>query len=283
MMLKLAKLGIAIAALATLIVPAAYAGVPDVTQSYFVPQIGSVSAPCEGSVAGANGCAATTTGGALGSFRRCPNNEGAPVLRNNARLKIVVKNSAGAPIVGIPAADICLLFNGGTAAQGFSGAGDDSIIATSQYNPTAACPDIRCVPADAATDTNGETYITLLGATPGSPGVATRDAFRKWGGYAGDVPVMVLGFKLQGKLTSSTIGFNYTAHVKSLDFVGGRTTAVDQGEVVNSLDINPVQSSVSTGTYNYARDFDNNGAVNSLDYNFIRGHNGHDCNSPTVN
>lgn len=283
MMLKLAKLGIAIAALATLIVPAAYAGVPDVNQSYFVPQIGSVTTPCEGSVAGANGCSATTTGGAIGSFRRCPNNEGAPVLRNNARLKVVVKASDGTAIEGIPAADICLLFNGGTAAQGFSGAGDDSVIATSQYNPTAQCPDIRCVPADAPTDVNGETYITLLGATPGQPGVATRDAFRKWGGYAGDIPVMVLGFKLNGKLTSAAIGFNYTAHVKSLDFVGGRTTTPDLGEKVDNLDINPVQSSVNTGIYNYARDFDNNGAVNSLDYNFIRGHNGHDCNSPTVN
>lgn len=284
MMLKLAKLGIAIAALATLIVPAAYAGVPDVTQSFFVPQSGSVTTPCEGAVSGANGCAATPAGGAIRNFRRCPNDDGTQVLTNSARLKVVVKASDGSPIMGIPAADICLLFNGGTAAQGFAGAGDDSVIATNQYNPLLGCPDVRCVPADAATDASGVTYITLLGATAGSPGVATRDPLRKWGGYAGDIPVMVLGFKLQGKLTSGSALGSYTAHVKSLDFVGGRTaTPLNAGELVNSLDINPVQSSINTATYNYARDFDNNGVVNSLDYNFIRGHNGHTCNVPNVN
>src|SRR6267143_5464132 len=107
MMLKVAKLGIAMAVLAVLIVPAAYAGVPDVTQSFFVPQSGSFTTPTEGAAAIANA-------------RRCPNTgsgdplEGTQVLKLNARLKVVVKASDGSPIAGIPASDICVLFNGGT-------------------------------------------------------------------------------------------------------------------------------------------------------------------------
>jgi len=269
MMLKVAKLGIATAVLAVLIVPAAYAGVPDVSQSFYVPQSGSVTTPTEGAAA-------------MASARRCPNDDGTQVLRLNSRLKVVVKASDGSPIVGIPASDICVLFNGGTPAQGFNGVGDDSIIANFQFNQLSFCPDIRCVQADAPTDAAGVAYITWLGSTPGSPGVATRDPFRKWGGYAGDIPVMVLGFKLQGKLTSGSGLGSYTAHVKSLDHVGGRTTATNQGELVNSLDISPVQAAIGT-PYKYQMDFDNNGIVNSIDLSFIKAHNNHKCNSPLAN
>ena len=269
MMLKVAKLGIAMAVLAVLIVPAAYAGVPDVTQSYYVPQSGSLTTPTEGALAIANA-------------RRCPNDDGTQVLRLSSRLKVVVKASDGSPIVGIPASDICVLFNGGTPAQGFSGVGDDSIIANFQFNQLSNCPDIRCVQADAPTDGAGVAYITWIGATAGSPGVGTRDPFRKWGGYAGEIPVMVLGFKLQGKLTSASALGSYAAHVKSLDFVGGRTTATNQGELVNSLDINPVQAAIGT-PYKYQMDFDNNGIVNSIDLNFVKAHKDHKCNGPLVN
>jgi hypothetical protein len=195
-------------------------------------------------------------------------------------------------MAGISASNICVLFNGGTSApppagQGFSGLGDDSIIANSQYNPLSNCPDVRCVQADAPTDANGVTYITWLGSTPGSPGVATRDPLRKWGGYAGDIPVMVLGVKLQGKLASSgsrAILGNYTAHVKSVDFIGGRTAQLNQGELVNLLDLTPVQAAVVPGRpYVYKIDFDNNGTVNSIDLNFIKAHFNHRCNSPIVN
>jgi len=271
MMLKEARLGIAMAVLAVLIVPAAYAGVQDVSQSFFVPQSGSVTTPTEGAAAIANA-------------RRCPNDDGIQVLRLNSRLKVVVKASDGSPIAGIPASDICVLFNGGTPAQGFSGVGDDSIIANFQFNQLTNCPDVRCVQADAPTDAAGVAYITWLGSTPGSPGVATRDPLRKWGGYAGDIPVMVLGFKLQGKLTSGSALGSYTAHVKSLDAVGGRTTATNQGEIVNSLDIAPVQADAVPGKpYKYSEDFDNNGIVNSIDLNFIKTHNNHKCNTPNVN
>src|SRR5882757_5691916 len=261
MMLKVAKLGIAMAVLAVLIVPAAYAGVPDATQCFYVPQSGSVTTPTEGAAAMANA-------------RRCPNDDGVQVLKLNSRLKVVVKASDGSPIVGIPASDICVLFNGGTPAQGFSGVGDDSIIANFQFNQLSNCPDVRCIPADAPTDANGVAYITWIGATPGQPGVGTPDASRRWGGYAGDVPVMVLGFKLQGKLTSGSALGSYTAHVKNLDSVGGRLTAPNQGELVNSLDINPVRAAIGH-PYQYQIDFDNNGIVNLIDLNFINAHNNH--------
>jgi hypothetical protein len=197
-------------------------------------------------------------------------------------LKVVVQASDGSPIAGIAASDVCVMFNGGTADQGWSGVGDDSIIANFQYNQLANCPDVRCVQADAPTDANGVTYITWIGSTLGQPGIGTRDPFRKWGGYAGDIPVMVLGFKLQGKLTSASPLGTYTAHVKSVDCVGGRLHNFNQGELVNTLDVNLVQAAIGT-PYKYYIDFDNNGVVNTIDLNFIKGHNSHRCNFPTIN
>src|SRR5258708_33125354 len=162
MMLKVAKLGIAMAVLAVLIVPAAYAGVPDATQCFYVPQSGSVTTPTEGAAAMANA-------------RRCPNDDGSQVLRLNSRLKGVVKASDGSPIAGIPASDICVLFNGGKPAQGFSGVGDDSIIANFQFNRLSSSTDIRCLHAESPTDAAGVAYVTWIGATGGQPGVCTRE------------------------------------------------------------------------------------------------------------
>ena len=243
----------------------ALACVPDISRSYFVPQSGSLTTPTEGAAAIANA-------------RTCPNKDGVQVLRQNSRLKVVVLDQVGSPITGISAQDICILFNGGTPAQGFSGVGDDSIIATSQYNP--GCPDVRCISADAPTDLNGVTYITWMGATPGQPGVGRRDPDRKWGAWAGDIPLYVMGFKLRGKLTSSSPVGSYTAHVKNLDHEGGRTTALNQGELVNSLDLAPVQAG---GPYNYKYDFDNNGFINSIDASFLKAHMNHKCTHPLVN
>src|SRR2546422_11250149 len=138
MMLKVAKLGIAMAVLSVLIVPAAYAGVQDVARSFFVPQSGSVTTPSEGAAAIANA-------------GRCPNDDGTQVLRLNSRLKVVVQASDGSPIAGIAATDVCVMFNGGTGTggglQGFTGVGDDSIIANFQFNQLGNCPDVRSVPA----------------------------------------------------------------------------------------------------------------------------------------
>ncbi|HEX7077413.1 MAG TPA: hypothetical protein VF363_03225, partial [Candidatus Eisenbacteria bacterium] len=70
-MLKVAKLGIAIAAVLAWIVPAAQAGVPDLTQSFYVPQVGSVATPTEGT-------------NAIKLFRGCPNNDGGASLPSSA-------------------------------------------------------------------------------------------------------------------------------------------------------------------------------------------------------
>jgi len=153
---------------------------PGVVYSYFVPQSGSLTTPTEGA-------------NAMKNFRTCPNVDGTQVLKLNARLKVVLRTEDNTPLLGITPANICMLFNGGWPVQGFTGVGDDSIVANYQYNELANCPDVRCIQADASTDSTGSTFITLLGATPGSPGVGTRDPYRKWGRYAGDVPIRALG------------------------------------------------------------------------------------------
>ncbi|HSQ60989.1 MAG TPA: hypothetical protein VLT84_11280, partial [Acidobacteriota bacterium] len=79
MMFKVAKLGIALAAVLAWIVPAAYAGIPEVSNSFFVPQTGTVASPTEGTVAAR-------------LFRMCPNNDGGASLPNNARIKVVVRD-----------------------------------------------------------------------------------------------------------------------------------------------------------------------------------------------
>jgi len=252
-----------------LTVSPALAGVPAVSRSYFVPQAGTVSTPVEGALA-------------IRNFRTCPDIDGAQVLRLNARLKIVVQTSDGSPIAGIAASDVCVMFNGGTPAQGFSGVGDDSIIANFQFNQLNNCPDVRCLQADAPTDANGVTYLTWIGGNPSLPGTELRNPFHKWGQYAGDVPVMALGFKLQGKIDSAAPLGSYTAHVKNLDNQGGRGTAPNQGEQVNSLDIAPVQAAIGA-PYKYSLDFDNNGTINSIDLSFIKAHNTHKCNFPSPN
>jgi hypothetical protein len=205
--------------------------------------------------------------------------DGTQVLRFNSRLKVVLRTQDSTPLTRVDAANICMLFNGGTPAQGFSGAGDDSIIANHQYNMLANCPDVRCVQADTSTDSTGSTFITLLGRTPGRPGIGTRDPLRKWGGYAGDIPIVALGVQLQGRLSSAGTNGTYTAHVRNFDHQGGRTTATNQGELVNSLDINPVQSAIG-GPYQYNLDLDGSGQVNSLDVNLIKAHENDKCNFP---
>ena len=91
----------------------------------------------------------------------------------------------------------------------------------------------------------------------------------------------VLGVQLQGRLTTDGVNGSYTAHIKNLDHVGGRTVAPNQGELVNDLDINPVQQAIG-GPYKYNMDFDNNGIVNQSDLNLIKAHNTHKCNFPMI-
>jgi len=263
-MFKVAKLGIACAAMLAWIVPAADAGIPDVTNSFFVPQSGSVGAPAEGA-------AATTF------FRMCPNNEGGTSLPQNARIKIVVRDANNNPIPNIAAADICVLLNGGTVAQGFSGVGADSVIANSTWN--AICPDVRCVSADAPTDALGVTYITFAGADVNNPGVTLRNSNRKWGHYDTKLPVYVLGFELAGRLTSGDTNGSYTLRIKNYDWSGGLGQEV--GEAVSSVDFNGIVLGLNVhNTISYWKDFDSNGAVTSTDFNTIIAHLNHNCAAP---
>jgi hypothetical protein len=261
------------------------AAVPDLTQSFFVPQAGSLATPCEGGTGNCTAVAAadlsyplSVGGGAIGTFRACPNNDGTQVLRNNARVKVVLKASDGSPIAGVSPADICVLLNGGTPAQGFSGIGADSIIANSTWNVDPRCPDVTCIPADAPTDANGVTFITLRGSVPGSPGVSIRDPNRKWGHFDSDMPVVVLGYKLQGRLTTGGAQGSYTLGIKNFDMVGGLEASLDEGEVVSGTDLTALFRDMPT--YNFARDFDNNGIISAIDLNFILAHMNHDCDTP---
>jgi len=252
----------------------AIAGVPDVANSFYVPQRGSVGTPQEGATA-------------LLSFRVCPNNDAGTALAANARIKVVVRDVNGTGIVGIAPADICMLFNGGTAAQGFSGVGADSVIANRQWNTLANCPDVRCVQADAATDANGTTYITLIGASGLNPGVGLRDGLRKWGHYDFEIPVFVLGFKLSGRLTTASANGTYSLRVKNFDISQpvGLGAINNQGETVSLADVNqfapnaPGNPAVDTAQA-YWCDFNSDGSVALSDVNEMTNHVGHDCDSP---
>jgi len=275
MMLKVAKLGIAIAAVLAWIVPAAYAGVPDIAQSFYVPQAGSTTAPLEGT---------SSPNPSFRFFRACPNNDGGASLPNSARVKVVVRDVNGTGIAGIAAADICLLFNGGTPAQLFSGVGADSIVANAQYNQAPLCPDVRCVQADDQTDATGTAFITFTGSTAGSPGVGSRNPLRKWGHYDTEIPVYVLGFKISGRLTTASANGTYTLRIKNFDHTGGLGTALNQGETVTSADFNAVAIGINVdNAISYWRDFDYTGGVGAVgvtDFNAISLHVGHDCDSP---
>jgi len=263
---KWLPIALAMVGMVAMAVPAS-AGVPDVTQSFYVPQRGTVGTPTEGTAA-------------LSTFRGCPNNDGTS-WANNARIKVVVRDVNGNGIPGIAAADICLLFNGGTAAQGFSGVGADSVIANSTWNQTPLCPDVRCVQADDQTDATGTTYITFMGATAGSPGVGTRSGLRKWGHYDTIIPVYVLGFQLQGRLTTASANGTYTLQLKNLDVTGGLAATLDAGETVTSADFNAIANGINVNNaVSFWRDFDSNGTVGASDFNLISLHVNHNCATP---
>lgn len=284
---RLAKLGITACVLVLSIVPVAYAQF-DPGQSFFVPQAGPLETPCEGATGGCGavpGYSSTIVGGAIGCARTCPNTDGSQVLRNWARLKVVVRQMDGSPVPNISAVEICAIFNGGTAPQGFSGNGADSIAADPQWSggEASGCPAVRFVCADAPTDADGVTYITWIGhQSSDPPGVGFRDPTRKWGGYDSDIPVYVMGSKIPGKLTSGSPLGSYKAIVKNLDSEGSYLAVPNIAEKVSiPTDTNPVQAAMG-GAYNYKVDFDNSGAVTITDWNFINAHlnPSHTCNYP---
>jgi len=247
-------------------VPKAAAQV-DATTSFYVPQSGTVATPAEGTAA-------------IRFFRACPNNDGGTSLPNNARIKVVLKDAGGVAIAGVAANDICMLFNGGTSDQGFVGSGADSIIANSTWNVTPLCPNVTCIPADAATDVTGTTYITFAGSTPGSPGVATRDPNRKWGHYDSDIPVVALGVPLRGRLTTASSTGSYVLQIKNFDFLDGLGPVLDEGEAVTAGEMTALIREIGVSPVMYWFDLDSNGSIGPTDLNIITGHINHDCDTP---
>ncbi len=247
--------------------PGAHAQVSS-SLSFFVPQSGAVATPSEGTLA-------------TRFFRVCPNNDGGSSLPSSARIKVVLRDSDGLPIAGVAAADVCILLNGGTAAQGYAGIGADSVIANSTYNPDPLCPDVTCIAADAATDVSGVTYITFTGAAAGSPGVGVRDATRKWGHYDSELPVYALGTHLQGRLTSASANGTYVLQIKNFDVVDGLDLDLNAGEAVTIADKQSFAYGVNLSTpVSFWLDLDSSGSVTATDFNIMLSHFNHDCDTP---
>jgi len=263
---------VAIVGMIAMATPAS-AGVPDVTQCFYVPQRGPVGTPIEGTTA-------------LSQFRGCPNNDGtswggSSTTAGSARIKVVVRDVNGNGIAGIAAADVCVLFNGGTAAQGFSGVGADSVIANSTWNQNPLCPDVRCLQADDQTDATGTTYITFFGANVGAPGIGVRNTAHKWGHYDNECPVYVLGFKIDGRLTTASANGTYVLRLKNCDLALGLGASLDTGELVNNSDFNSVVAGLTTiNALSYWRDLDSNGTVGNTDFNLVVTHLNHNCALP---
>jgi hypothetical protein len=193
----------------------------------------------------------------------------------------VLRDVNGNPIPGVAAEDICILLNGGTAAQGFGGVGADSVIANSTWNTDPVCPDVRCIAADAPTDVNGTTYITFTGSSPGSPGVGVRDPNRKWGHYDSDLPVFALGFQLSGRLTTGSANGTYTLRIKNVDFMEGLGPELNESEAVTAADFTAMARSIGVNSpISYWLDLDSAGGVGPTDFNLVTVHYGHDCDTP---
>jgi hypothetical protein len=244
---------------------------PSITESYYVPQAVVQGNVVEGQAA-------------YKFFRACPNNDGGASLPLSARIKVVVRNAAGAPLVGVLPADIQVRLNGGTAAQGFLADGADSVVANGTINHSPLCPDVFALEADAPTDANGVTYITFTGASS-TPGVGQRNPSRKWGHFDNELPVYVYGQKLQGRLTSAGVNGSYTLQIKNFDFTYtlGLSATPNAGEHVGTTDFNFVVAQMNgapPSPLTYWADFDSNGVVNSIDWQMINNHITHDCDTP---
>jgi len=262
MMLKVAKLGIALVAVLAWIAPAADAGVPDPSNSYYVPE------------AGANVLSPLTGTNATRWFKICPNNDGGLSAINHPRIKVFIRDSNNQPIPNVAAADICILFNGGTQAQGFEGLGADSVIANSTKNPT--CPDVRCVAADAASNASGVAYITFAGGDPNNPGTTMINPNRKWGHFDSKLPVFVLGYEIFGRLNPPyTTPNDYTLRIKNFDWAGGTTSTGAGGMIINFADFSGVASAYKNPNpldpFLWWKDFDG-GGVGLSDFTAIVTH-----------
>jgi hypothetical protein len=285
---------VAVVVLAALGAPGmAGAGTPDLTQSFYVPQAGDPdpTGALAGSITPMSPAVLTEGTVAVRLFRACPNNEGGTSLPNNARIKVVVRDANGNGIPNVPAADICVLLNGGTVAQGFSGIGADSVIANSQWNPshpfappdplTSACPDVRCLQADGPTNAAGVTFITFTGSNPASRGIGIPDPNRNWGHYDAELPVYVMGFKISGRITTGSANGTYVLRIKNYDWTGGLGTLTNQGEWVTVTDFNGIVNGIGVNNIiSYWKDFDSVTGVAVNDLNLATNHLNHNCSVP---
>jgi len=246
----------------------AQAQVPDASNSYFIPQAGSVGTPVPGATA-------------IRFFHACPNND-LGSMPNNARIKVVLRTAGNAPIVGLSRFSIYVHFNGGTDKQGFYGDGADSIIANGLHNIEPPCPLVQYLYADAPTNALGEAYITFTGADSTNPGVSVRDPNRKWGHYDSELPVSANGVLLQGRLADSGNNGDYVLRIKNVDIKNGLADGKNQGERVSSVDHNSFKSNVDKppDDLSYWRDLDSDGVLNLADINIVTGHMDHDCGYP---
>lgn len=269
----ISKSGCALTALVMTLLAAgapSFAQTPDPAKSYYVPEAGDVGAP----FVGAN---------ATKYFRACPNNDGGANLPFSARIKVILKDSDGFPIVGLAAANIYIKLNGGTGVQGFGGDGADSIVSNGIYNTSPACPLLQYITADAATDGMGVAYITFGGGDPANPGVRLRDPARKWGHYDSSLPVFANGVQIQGRFVDGA-GFigDYVLRIKNFDLKGGLANGNNQGEVVTSVDYNTEKGGIgSADPLSYWLDFDGDGSVTITDLNILTFHQDHDCGNPS--
>jgi len=205
-------------------------------------------------------------------FHGCPNNDAGsyPAL---ARVRVVVKDTAGNGIANISPSDIFVLFNGGSPVQGFIGDGSDSVVANSQFS-VGTCPDVKILTADSATDAAGATYITFVGAG------GTSDPGRKWGHFDSEMPIYVRGTKISGRLSDASAANSYRLEIKSADRSGGLSLSVhDHGELVDSADLNTLLGEYSP-LYGWWSDLDSSGTVNSTDFSIMTAHWGHTCSNP---
>lgn len=93
----------------------------------------------------------------------------------------------------------------------------------------------------------------------------------------------MLGFKIQGRLTTASANGSYILQIKNFDVAGGLTIALNQGEIVNSADVNTVTSQIGQ-SFNFLtwwRDFNFDNLVNSTDVTAMLAHLNHTCTNPS--
>ena len=145
------------------------------------------------------------------------------------------------------------------------------------------CPTIRCLTADAPTDTNGVTYITFTGALAANPGVGVRDPSRKWGRDDSKIPVTINGVEIAGRLTTASLPNSYVLVIRNFDVVGGLGPCIPgEGESVDAADLAAFSWCLGGGPCPifFQLDFNWDGVLSAQDVNLFFVHFGHNCTNP---